>query len=183
MNELFKELNDKTKAFNLGCKNKTITMDNINSYVYDIINTAAKHYKDNDFNVYIPYLENGPAMWQEEDRIYVPIFSDLELIDLPNVVGTKKVRLKDVCSGLYNNMIIYELANNPDNIPSSDYSLNEIKEYISHNAKIDGIMYNPSTDYIFGFDRWIFKALFFKGIGVDTFSVIDANTGEVKERL
>ena len=183
MNENFKELNEKTKAFNLGCRNKTITMDNINSYVYDIINTAAKRYKDEDYNVYIPYYKSGQAIYQEQDRLYVSIFSDKELINIPDIVGTKKVRLKDVCSGLYENMTIYELANNVESILSSDYSFDDVVKYTSQNVKMDGIMYNPGTEYIFGFDGWQFKALMFKGMGVNTYSVIDAETGEEKERL
>ena len=183
MDNKLSDLNNKIRDFNLGCKAKTITIANVQPYVNEIINMFVEFYKDDDFYVYIPYYESGPAIYQEQERLYVPVYSDVGLINNPDVVKTKKVKFKDVCSGLYKNITIYELLDNIEGIFDSDYSLSEILEYTSHNAKLDGIMYNPDTVYIFGFDGWQFKALMFKGMGADEFNVVDANTGEVTNKL
>ena len=184
-NKTINDLNSKIKTLYDKTRVGEVNVENATQYVYDIINAAVEVFKDESIKLYVPLYKNtgSLAIYQEEDRLYMPVLSDIELVDEPDMFDYIETNLKEICSEQYKNKTMFELYDNPEAIYKSDYTPEEIKEYVTDNIRINGIIYNPFTDYVYSFEDWQFMALFMKGIGADTFNVIDEETGETKYEL
>ena len=184
MSKLIDNLNSSIKALYDRVRAGEIDANNAVPYIYDIINAAVEVFKDESIRLYVPVYKDGtPAFYQEKDRVYTPVYSDVELADEPDKYDYIETSLNDICCAQYENKTIFDLYDNPEVIYKSDYTAEQVIDYVSKHPRINGIIYNPFTFYVYNFEDWQFMALFMKGIGIEEFSVIDEETGDVKYTL
>ena len=59
----------------------------------------------------------------------------------------------------------------------------ELKKYADSNPRLAGIMIDPGSPDLFGLEGWILKGVVFKGMGVDTVTMYDPETGKIERTL
>ena len=181
MNQMVTELKERIRVLADGVRNGNITADNCNAYVYDVIHAAAEIYK-NDVQLYMPVSDGRMLVYREEERNYIPLFTDSTPADI-GAEEYQKTTLREKCAYIYDNLYYYDLLTHPDIAVEQGKNISEFMEYVKSNPKFEGIVLNPGTAYPFGLDGWIFQAVMFKGMGVASFDVIEGETGEVKHSL
>ncbi len=179
-----KEMNrliDECVRFADACRSGKATEEIINEYTYRIINAAAEIYKREDIRLLIPCYDSGdPAVYQEADRNYIPVCTSTDTLKKAGCSKHIDTSLKELCSYVYENISNYQFLFDPQTALNNGVSYSDLVDYAKNNIKFEGFMLDPGSDHIFGFDGWIFQALMFKGMGVSSFDVIDADTGEKK---
>lgn len=151
---------------------------------YKIIEAAAEVYKRDYIKLYIPCYDNGvPGVYREADRNYIPVCTSIEEINKTGCSKFTETNLKDLCSYLYDNINNYQLLSDPEAALKAGASLSDLTEYADRNIKLEGFILDPSSDHLFGFEGWELQAVMFKGMGVATFDIYDADTGEKKHEL
>ena len=182
MDQVIMNFKDKVKVLADGYRSGSIDVENSDAFFYDVIYAAAEVYK-NDMQLYMP-MSNGQMMvYQEEDRNYIPLYTDKEELMKSGAKEYQTTTLREKCAYVYDNLMYYDLLANLDVAVEEGRNLSEIVEYVESNPKFEGVILDPFTEYPFGMDGWILKAVMFKGMGVNTFDVIDGESGEVKYRL
>ena len=186
MNKFIKDLNEEIDKLRELCLSQTITDELFDEITNNITNIAINICKDESIKFYIPCLENDKEIkYNKEDRYYVPIFADIDVIKNQSFKYYKETTLKKLCSSLYENIrtyIDYESLNfdlDPEYLINNFKELEAIEDYTKNNAKISGIMYEPFTKHVYGFEAWQVQAILFKGMGITTFKTIDINTGKI----
>ena len=163
------------------CRSGSATEEIINEYTYSIINAAAEIYRREDIGLLIPIYDDGsPAVYQEADRNYMPVCTSVDEIKKTGCSEYIEICLKVLCSFIYNNISNYQLLTDPEQALNNGISYSDLIDYAKEFIRFEGFMLDPGSDHIFGFDGWIFQALMFKGMGVSSFDVFDADTGEKK---
>ena len=181
MNELIKKLRSRIRVFGDACRKKNMDIEDSSTYINDIIYAAAEVYK-NDLQLFMPTYNGVMLVYQEEDRNYIPLFTCKEALDETGITEYQEHTLKEICAYVYDNLLYYDYLANPELALQHGKSMSELTEYAKYNPKFEGIMLDGSTKYPFGLDGWVLQAVMFKGMGVNTFDVVDIN-GEVKYRL
>ena len=176
MKELLDRLYEKTKAYKAYCVNDGLDKGTINNYKKDILNTFIELYKNPDFYVYVTtYEDDIKAIYEQGNDLFFVIFTEELIKQAPKEMNYKKTTLKELCIELYENYNNYELLENPEYIPTSNYTKEGILEYTSYNSKLTGIVCNLFTDYTFYLEKWECKALLLMGMGANQFNLIDEN--------
>ena len=175
-------LREKMKILAEGCRNGSIDSSTCSPYIFDIVLAAAEVYKNTDIKLYAP-LDNGEAMVCEESgKYFIPLYTCEESF-CDEMNSYKEVTLKEVSSYAYDNQVNYDLLSNPDYCLDHGISYPELMEYAQNNLKYEGIILDPGMDDRFAFEGWLLPALVFKGMGVDKFNLIDAETGETEHEF
>ena len=164
-----------------GYRDGSINDDNSIPYINDIILAGAEVYKNTKIKLYEPLNHGEPMAYETEGEYYIPLYTCQDKSN--GIKEYKRISLKKVCSYIYDNLVNYDLLSNPDYCIGHGISYPELMEYAEKNPKYECIVLDPGTEYPFGFDGWILQALIFKGMGVDTFHAVDAETGEIKHEI
>ncbi len=184
MNEFVRAMKDRMHEFAVRAKAKEISKENFDTYVDPIILAAAEIYKDPAIELLIPTDTDGTIlMYTDDTGVFLPMYTDEKEVRSSSPKSYISVSFKEACDQIYENLATYELLDSTEYILSHLHELNELKEYADHNPRIAGIMIDPDSPDLFGLEGWILKGVVFKGMGVDTVTMYDSNTGEIQKRL
>ena len=172
---------DELKRFGQLCRNENTENEIIGKQVKTIIDAAAELYRNEEIRLYIPCFDNGsPGVYREGDRNYIPVCSSIEEVyETGNTKGTP-TNLKEICLYLYDNNYYYQLLSDPEAALKASVPFSRLSEYADKNIRFEGFILDASSDHLFAFESWILQAVMFKGMGVDSFSVYDSESGEKK---
>ncbi len=184
MNELVRKMKDRMHEFAVHAKAKEITEENFDTYVNPIILAAAEIYKDPAIEFLVPTDTDGMILMYEDDAGYfLPMFTEEEEIRSSSIKGFVPVSFKDACGQVYENLATYELIDSEEYILEHLNEAIELKKYADSNPRLAGIMIDPGSPDLFGLEGWILKGVVFKGMGVDTVTMYDPETGKIERTL
>ena len=187
MDQTLRRLKNGISSFVEGIRHGTVSKDDdekINQIFGLLINMAAEVYRSPDVKLFYPKNnQNSPYVYTENEKLYVPLYSCREEIKTGQLENLSEVTFKEVCDYVYENMCNYEMLDNPQYVLERGIGFSELAEYADKNPRYEGIILDCEGQYPFSFEGWVLKAIVFKGMGVDSFNVIDAETGEKKYEI
>lgn len=139
--------------------------DNLESYLYNLLDATYYLYEEDVENVYIPFVDGKIKMHKENDCLYYPIYSEKELIKDPNV-EIRKVKFRKYCDIIFENSNIYSLYKQPEKISEKGciYSRKEVDDYVSKYVEVTGIIYDSYTDREFLLKDYLIDTVVAKAI-------------------
>ena len=179
MDKVLTDLKEKTRRFAEIMREGHYDKETCDRLILEIVYAAAELYKRDDIVLYVPVTENGPYVYQERDKLYYPLCINKN----PKIQMYQEVSFRDSCNYVSDNIYHYEMLMNPEEILNQEMNYSDLIEYAKKNHKLEGIILDPECDDLFGFEGWILQAVMYKGMGVDTFHVIDEKTGEKKHEI
>lgn len=186
MDETLRKLKNGIISFADGIRNGTVSPDDdekINKIFSMLIEMAAEVYRNPDVKLLYPKDDfNNPYVYTEDEKHFVPLYSCREEIN-SHPGNCSEVSFKEIFDYVYENMCNYEMLDNPEYVLEHGISFSDLVEYADKNPRYEGIILDCEGEYPFSFEGWTLKAVIFKGMGVNEFQVIDAETGEVKHEV
>ena len=183
MNEKIIEFKKRIAEFGDAARKGIINENNGDEYINRIIEAGAEIYRDKEIKLLVPLVNGSKTACVEEDRCYVPLYTDADELNKAGITEYQETSLEEVTRYVSENIYNYQLLDNIEYALTQGHNMSELIEYAQNNLRYEGIMINSRTDNPFSFEGWMFQAMMFKGMGVTSFQAIDSETGEVKHEL